>query len=185
MATRSKTATSVVRVNRAPVLTLWAAVVAERLGHDPRTALTLGKAVAGMNAQSKGRSLGIYEERSGDDETPRARPRKATTVELLGRRVAVVRTKDGLRAVRDGKPESAGAIERYLESKLGDALPRVRAAMRALARSLPKAELAERAYALYEELRPAIPAGERGWGAKGSLDVAKLRRLARAPRGGS
>jgi hypothetical protein len=27
-----------IRVNRAPVLTLWAAVVAERLGHPPETA---------------------------------------------------------------------------------------------------------------------------------------------------
>jgi hypothetical protein len=50
-----------IQVNRAPVLTLWAAVVAERLGHDRKTALTLGKAVAGLNAQSKGRRLHIFE----------------------------------------------------------------------------------------------------------------------------
>lgn len=31
-----------IRINRAPVLTLWAAVVTERLGFDPATALTLG-----------------------------------------------------------------------------------------------------------------------------------------------
>jgi signal transduction histidine kinase len=49
-------------VNRAPVLTLWARLVAERLGHPRATALTLGKAVAGLNAQSKGRRLGINEE---------------------------------------------------------------------------------------------------------------------------
>jgi len=30
-----------IEINRAPVLTLWAAVVAERLGHDRRAALTL------------------------------------------------------------------------------------------------------------------------------------------------
>ena len=29
-------------INRAPVLTLWAAVVAERLGYDRAAALTLG-----------------------------------------------------------------------------------------------------------------------------------------------
>ena len=40
-------ATPSVRVNRAPVLTLWAAVVAERLGHPPETALALGRFVAG------------------------------------------------------------------------------------------------------------------------------------------
>jgi hypothetical protein len=42
------------RVNRAPVLTLWAAVVAERLGHPEETALTLARAVAGAAACAKG-----------------------------------------------------------------------------------------------------------------------------------
>ena len=53
-----------IKINRAPVLTLWAVVVAERLGFDKESALTLGKAVAGLNAQSKGRNLGIYEKKS-------------------------------------------------------------------------------------------------------------------------
>ena len=46
--------TDTIRVNRAPVLTLWAAVVAERLGFDRDTALTLGQAVAGLSAHAKG-----------------------------------------------------------------------------------------------------------------------------------
>ena len=37
-------------INRAPVFTLWAAVVAERLGFRRDEALTLGRAVAGLNA---------------------------------------------------------------------------------------------------------------------------------------
>ncbi len=41
-------------INRAPVLTLWATIVAERLGFDQDEALSLGKAVAGLTAQSKG-----------------------------------------------------------------------------------------------------------------------------------
>ena len=49
-----------IEINRAPVLTLWATVVAERLGFGHKEALTLGKAVAGLNAQSKGRRLGIF-----------------------------------------------------------------------------------------------------------------------------
>ena len=61
-------ATHTIKINRAPVLTLWAAVVAERLGYDKETALTLGKAVAGLNAQSKGRRLGIFEEPKGPQE---------------------------------------------------------------------------------------------------------------------
>ena len=49
-----------ISINRAPVLTLWAAIVAERLGFDEDEALSLGKSVAGLNAQSKGRRLGIF-----------------------------------------------------------------------------------------------------------------------------
>ena len=40
------------KVNRAPVLTLWAAVVAERLGHSRGAALTLGRAEVGASAQA-------------------------------------------------------------------------------------------------------------------------------------
>ena len=47
-------------INRAPVLTLWAGVVAERLGFRRDEALTLGRAVAGLNAYSKGVSLGLF-----------------------------------------------------------------------------------------------------------------------------
>jgi hypothetical protein len=93
----------------------------------------------------------------------------------------VVDTKDGLRAARDRMPEDPEAAWRSLERKLGDDLPRVRAAMTVLAKSLPKADLAERAYALYEAFRPGVPAGERGWGKKGELDLGRLRTLARKP----
>jgi len=48
-----------VLVNGAPVLTLWAVVVAEVLRFEHDEALTLGRAVAGLNAYSKGVSLGL------------------------------------------------------------------------------------------------------------------------------
>jgi hypothetical protein len=55
-----------IRVNRAPALTLWAAVVAERLGgHPPETALTLGRFVAGSSARAKARRLVEHLERAG------------------------------------------------------------------------------------------------------------------------
>lgn len=50
-----------VMINRAPVLTLWAAVVAEMLGFDYDEALTLGRAVAGLNAYSKSIALGFFQ----------------------------------------------------------------------------------------------------------------------------
>jgi hypothetical protein len=48
-------------VNWAPVLTLWPAVVAEVLGFEHDEALTLGGAVAGLNAYSKGVSVGLFQ----------------------------------------------------------------------------------------------------------------------------
>jgi hypothetical protein len=42
-------ANSKLKINRAPVLTHWAAVVAERLGYDRDAALTLGKAVDSLS----------------------------------------------------------------------------------------------------------------------------------------
>lgn len=44
---------STIAIDRAPVLRLWAAVVAERRGHSPDAALTLGRAVA-AGARKKG-----------------------------------------------------------------------------------------------------------------------------------
>jgi len=170
-----------IEINRAPVMTLWAAVVAERLGSPREEALTLGRAVAGMNAQSKAVHLGLREpgEPAAKGEKGKRAAAKAGTVQLLGRAVPVVKTANGLRsASKEGKPDSPEAVERYLEAKFGDALPLARAAMKRLAAAFPKDELAERAYALYELLRPKIPAGTRGWGAKGVLDLEALAKLA-------
>jgi hypothetical protein len=65
-----------VRINRAPVLTLWAAVVAERLGMSRETALTVGQALAGITAHAKGVRLGIY-------APPGERPREAAGARSL------------------------------------------------------------------------------------------------------
>src|SRR3954463_474321 len=125
-----------IRINRAPVLTLWAAVVAERLGFDRDTALTLGQAVAGLSAYAKGVSLGIVEprpelvreqgDRLGEGE-------RLLHVDLLGRAGPGVRTPDGRRAVNKGKPGNPAQIEKYLAGKLGEQLADARAVMAELA----------------------------------------------------
>jgi len=158
-------------INRAPVLTLWAAVVAERLGFDGDAALSLGKAVAGLNAQSKGRRLGIYQ----PAKTPHGGPPKKVGlgeefwVEICGRPVPAKNTDDGVRAVVKDKPVEPDKARAYVESKFGEHLEAVRAAMTELANSLEPDALADRAYSLYERFRPEIPKGKRGWGAKGEL----------------
>ena len=170
-----------IKINRAPVMTLWAAVVAERLGYDEDASLSLGKAVAGLNAQSKGRSLGIYASKEGSSkEAERGRAKSETSpVTLLGRPVPTVRGKQGLRASIKGEVVESAPVRKYLESKFGEDLVEVRAAMQALAQSYEPEALNERAFALYERFRPVVAKGKQGWGAAGELDLGALRELAR------
>ena len=162
-------AKNTVTINRAPVLTLWASVVAERLGYNRKEALTLGKAVAGLTAQSKGRRLGIYKPSPSRGKRPDGQSRgEEFWVELCGRGIPAVDTHEGVRAVVKDKPVDPDSVERYLETKFGESLPDVRAAMTELAKSIKPSDLAERAFRLYEEFRPDIPAGKRGWSRTGS-----------------
>lgn len=169
-----------IRINRAPVLTLWAAVVAQRLGYDRAAALTLGKGVAGLNAQSKGQRLGIYHPREATPEEKKKRQQgEEFEIQIMGRAVPALETEKGYRAAIKGKAIEPETVERYLRQKFGDDLPAVEAAMKELARSLRPRELAARAYSLYEEFRPEIPEGTRGWGAQGELDLNQIRSLAK------
>ncbi len=52
------------------------------------------------------------------------------------------------------------------------------AAMRDIANGFRPEELSKNAFRLYEKFRPAIPEGVTGWGAKGSLDLDRIRSLA-------
>jgi hypothetical protein len=169
-----------VTVNRAPVLTLWAAVVAQRLGFERDEALTMGRVVAGLNAYSKGKSLGLF--KPAPEEVRRERQRLAAGqplhVELLHRAVPVIQTPEGLRAISRNRPLAPDSVQRYLEGKFGDSLQAVETAMLDLASSMPPEELCRHAYALYEDFRPAVPAGTRGWGAAGVLDLERIRAAA-------
>ena len=73
-----------ISINRAPVLTLWATVVAERLGFAHDEALTLGKAVAGLNAQAKGRRLGIFQPHKEKVKKAREKERGETFSDSAG-----------------------------------------------------------------------------------------------------
>jgi DNA-binding XRE family transcriptional regulator len=114
------------RINRAQVLTQWAAGVAERFGLPRDTALTVGKALAGMTTYSKGVRLGIH-------APPEVRPREppppvpegATRVHdvvLLGRQIHLADTAQGQRAVSKGKLVNPESVERYLRGKFGESL---------------------------------------------------------------
>lgn len=169
-------ATKKLSINRAPVLTLWAVVVAERLGYKPAEALTIAKALTGLIAHAHGRALGIF--------TPSAKAKseekkvKVFALEFLGRQIPAVKTKEGVRAVSKDEPIKPEGVERYLQSKFGEALPEARAAFEVLAKSLPPKELSARAYSLYGRFSPKVPKGTAGWGAKGELDLELVHTMA-------
>lgn len=169
-----------ISINRAPVLNLWATVVAELLGYKKGEALSLAKALTGQTAAHHAEELGIAKtpEKKGQ-EGKKKKERGAMPLRFLAKEILVVDTSDGIRAVRKGKPIEPESVERYLKSKFGDALSEVRAAMEELAKSVTPKELRANAYKLYGQFMPQVPTGVQGWGAKGELDVARIRALAK------
>jgi hypothetical protein len=178
------TGSRTIYINRAPVLTLWAAVVAKRLGFRRDEALTLGRAVASLNAYSKGVSLGLFRPspKSLKERRKKLMRGRRLKVDVLRRAVPVARTPDGLRALSGGRPISPASVQRYLQDKFGDCLAPARAAMRGLARSAPPKTLAASGYTLYVKFRPSVAAGVKGWGARGKLDLNLIRRLTKTSR---
>jgi hypothetical protein len=170
--------TKTISINRAPVLTLWATVVAQRLGFDEDEALTLGKALAGLNAQAKGRRLGIFKPHEEKPTKARERVRgEDFWIEICGRPVPAKNTEEGIRAVKGAQVIEPDGVRRYLEGKFGDDLKPVWSAMTKLAKAFKPKELAERAFGLYEQFRPSVPEGVKGWGAKGDLDLGLIKGL--------
>jgi hypothetical protein len=162
-------------VNRAPVLTLWAAVVAERPGHPPDTAMSLASAVAGTAARAKAQRLGIAEER--DQAKDGAAMRQRETTRLLGKDVRLSHDASGvvLADAGDGKPAPAAPVAAYIAKAFGSRLSEVRDAMDALAARYEPDELNRLGFRLYEDFRPDIPEGVKGWGVKGELRLDRIK----------
>ena len=141
--------------------------MAERLGFDEEEALSLGKAVAGLNAQAKGRRLGIFKPQ--EEKPHKAREKEQGEefwIAVCGRPVPAKNTDDGIRAVKGAEPIDPDGVRRYLASKFGEHLQRVRRAMTKLTKAFKPKQLAEIAFSLYERFRPEIPEGVKGWGPK-------------------
>ena len=161
-------------VNRAPVLTLWAAIVAERLGHDADAAITLGRAVAGSSARVKARAIGLEEKHDETGKLDATKRVPMQTVHLLGRDVPVVEQKGSLYALDHDKAASPRPAHTYVNGAFGEHLPAVRRSMEKLADAVPPEELNRIGFRLYEHFRPEVPAGAGGWGKKGVLDLKRI-----------
>jgi hypothetical protein len=163
-----------VEINRAPIQTLWAVVVAERLGYGQDTALTLGRALAGLNAQSKGRALGVFQAKEKKKAANTSPGVEVEFVELTGRSIPVTGGNKGYVALAKGKPMDPESVRRHPDKKFGVELEKVMNAMRDLASSYASKELQGAAFALYEKFRPEVPKG-----AKGELHLSRIKLLVR------
>ncbi|GAQ87993.1 hypothetical protein KFL_003920130 [Klebsormidium nitens] len=167
----------VVTINRAPTLTLWVATVAERQGYKAEEALTFGKYVSGVFAQSKGKSIGVIEadpeKEAQVKEAKREQRRGLDKVPVFGMNITVKKTPEGqVRALEaGGKPIEPRTVKAYLHRAFKDRLDDAQKAMEALAAAYPAEEVGKKAYHLYERFRPTVPQGKKGWGGKGELDL--------------
>jgi len=145
----------------------------------PETNQVFGCSLLSRPCGAKGRRLGIYKPVPQEVKEARAQKRgEKFSVEICGRQIPAINTAEGVRAVINDKTIEGKRGERNLESKLGQSLDPVRAAMRDLVKAFRPERLMENAFTLYEKFRPAIPEGVTGWGAKGKLDIDRIRSLA-------
>jgi len=166
-----------IEINRAPVLSLWAAIVAERAGLSEDESLSVGRAVAGLTAQSKGRRLGLYKQPPAS-ETEKLRGMRddldARSLEFMHRTIPIIRQGSEIRALSKAKAIEPDSVRRYLDTKFGEQLPLFRDALRALAASMPVETLLATAMDLYATFRPTVPSGAAGWGKRGTFDTGTI-----------
>jgi len=77
------------------------------------------------------------------------------------------------------KPIEPEQVQAYLERSFKDDLKAARDALDKLAKAQELDDLAEQAFRLYEQFRPQIEPGKRGWGQRGILDLDLIRKLSR------
>jgi hypothetical protein len=151
-----------IKINRAPVLHLFAACVAsiENPSLKWETCLSLGSAVSTVCALAKGRAIGEIAPR--DESKPKPTHYGAEKLTVMQFEFAM---KDGRALVGEtGKPPNEG----YLKNKFKDRYEEAKAIMMEALETWKGDEetLAKKAFHFYERFRPAA-----GWGQSGGLDL--------------
>ncbi|EXJ84846.1 hypothetical protein A1O3_05520 [Capronia epimyces CBS 606.96] len=182
-------------INRAPVLQLWAACVAQRLHPDLSwpTCLAIGSAISTLCAISKGRAIGTIEPADPADgeakkrkEAQKARAHdkagadREVEIEVMGFRLLVDVANETV--LVQGKPRHGS--EGPLQAKFGgdhdytrvkDAMDHAVATWAGGDGDEDAKELNKTAFHMYEAFRPSVQSGQRGWGRKGELSIAKIK----------
>ncbi|ORY53987.1 hypothetical protein BCR35DRAFT_335887 [Leucosporidium creatinivorum] len=158
--------------NRAPVMTAWATIVAERLGFRRQEALSIAQVYTDLNASSKGVSLGIMDP---SVLQPGAGPSQPF-VDLMGRKVPVLSTQTGeWRAITKGSVADPATAFSYIQRNFRQQMGAIVGGLRVLADSFEPQELNEKGYGLYLSFRPEVD----GWGKKAELRVSSILELRR------
>ncbi|KXN89656.1 hypothetical protein AN958_05523 [Leucoagaricus sp. SymC.cos] len=151
-------------INRAPIMTAWSMVVAERLGFKRDEALSIASVYTEMNAISKGVSLGIFKE---SREKGMGVSSKGTQpyVVIMGRN-PLYQTQEGQwRALSDGSPIFPGTAFDYISRSFKQTAPFILGALQLLARSYPPKTLNMQGWSLYADFRPQTE----GWGKRSEV----------------
>jgi hypothetical protein len=175
-------APSPVVINRAPVLQLWSACVAQFLYPNLAwsTCVSAGSAISSICAVAKGRSIGKVPERDDSEAAQRKREDAKKAKKDLDEIQVLqfhLKIKDGLVLVgneRRGKPVN----EALLKKKFGDeAYKGVKGCFGEVLQSWEGEEerLSGEGFKMYERFRPDIGNGQKAWGRKGELSLETIR----------
>ncbi|KAH8919900.1 hypothetical protein BT69DRAFT_1266106 [Atractiella rhizophila] len=166
--------TQSVVVNRAPVMTAWATVVAERLGFNREEALSIAHAYTEMNATSKATYLGISPKKTDSEIIVEKIPDSQPVVELMGRKVPVLSLQsEEWRAIVKGTLVEPAAGFGYIQRSFRQQMGVVLGSLRLLAMSIDPSRLNEIGYGLYLDFRPQ----QEGWGKRSELKMASILEL--------
>jgi hypothetical protein len=162
------------------VLTLWAAVVAERLGQPRRRRRSAFSQRRGGQPPRAPRPAARHREEKDHAkeraEPHRRRPRTATA-RLLGKVIRLAYDKDGVvLAEGGGNPAPARPVQAYVATAFGDRLAEVRKRDGGSGRALRAGELNRLGFRLYEGFPSEVPPDARGLCAKGVLDLGRSAR---------
>ncbi|KAJ6598982.1 hypothetical protein DFH09DRAFT_1243465 [Mycena vulgaris] len=151
-------------VNRAPLMTAWSTLVAERLGFQREEALSIASVFTELNAISKGISMGIYKqgtERGMEASKGGSQP----YVELMGRRPLFQTQTSQWRALSNGTAVQPSTAFSYISRALRQTTPYIIGALRLLVESFTPQEINGKAWGLYAEFRPEV----NGWGERAEV----------------
>lgn len=177
--------TTKITINRAPVLTLFAACVTEFLHPQLswQTCLSAGASIASLCAISKGRSIGVIDPPS-QDKMKNTHKASYDNSEEEEQEITIMHfplhIRNGLVVDKSSKPKPGN--EKNLESKFGEEEEHEAREVFRTALTTWKGhedELNKKAFGMYEKFRPDVAKGQKGWGRKGELSLEEVEKVIR------